>query len=123
MEGLADRMSLIDPDLLSANKRIVNLGLEQMGARTLQRLAAETDARVRPSAAAQSAEAVGDRHSADRSANQFVADQLHQEQTTGMATRRPTALPRKAPRCTRTTQGWTAWRGGPTPCSPRSAAG
>ena len=45
VEGLADRMSLIDPDLLSANKRIVNLGLEQMGARTLQRLAAETDAR------------------------------------------------------------------------------
>lgn len=37
-EGLADRMALIDPDLLAGNKRIVNLGLEQMGARTLQRL-------------------------------------------------------------------------------------
>ena len=44
-EGLCDRMALIDPDLLAGNKRIVNLGLEQMGARTLQRLAAETDAR------------------------------------------------------------------------------
>ena len=45
VEGLAARMALIDPDLLSANKRIVNLGLELMGARTLQRLAAENDVR------------------------------------------------------------------------------
>ncbi|MCX7380333.1 MAG: crotonase/enoyl-CoA hydratase family protein [Alphaproteobacteria bacterium] len=45
-EGLADRMALIDPDLLAANKRIVNLGLELMGARTLQRLAAENDGRA-----------------------------------------------------------------------------
>jgi enoyl-CoA hydratase len=45
VEGLADRMALIDPDLLSANKRIINLGLELMGARTLQRLAVENDAR------------------------------------------------------------------------------
>jgi enoyl-CoA hydratase len=45
VEQLADRLALIDPDLLSANKRIVNLGLELMGARTLQRLAAENDAR------------------------------------------------------------------------------
>ena len=44
--GLADRLALIDPDLLSANKRIVNVGLELMGARTLQRLAAENDARA-----------------------------------------------------------------------------
>lgn len=42
---LADRLGLIDPDLLSANKRIVNIGLELMGARTLQRMAAEMDAR------------------------------------------------------------------------------
>ena len=42
---LADRMGLVDPHLLSANKRLVNLGLELMGARTLQRIAAETDAR------------------------------------------------------------------------------
>jgi enoyl-CoA hydratase len=42
---LADRMGLVDPHLLSANKRLVNLGLELMGARTLQRLGAEIDAR------------------------------------------------------------------------------
>jgi enoyl-CoA hydratase len=42
---LLDRLALIDPDLLAANKRIVNLGMELMGARTLQRLAAENDAR------------------------------------------------------------------------------
>jgi enoyl-CoA hydratase len=46
VEGLLDRFALIDPDLLSANKRIINLGLELMGARTLQRLAAENDARA-----------------------------------------------------------------------------
>ena len=45
VEGLAARMALIDPDLLSANKRIINMGMELMGAQTLQRLAAENDAR------------------------------------------------------------------------------
>ena len=45
VEGLADRMALIDPDLLAANKRVLNLGMELMGAQTLQRLAAENDAR------------------------------------------------------------------------------
>lgn len=45
VEGLAGRMAHIDPDLLAANKRIVNLGIELMGGRTLQRLAAENDAR------------------------------------------------------------------------------
>jgi enoyl-CoA hydratase len=45
VEALADRLALIDTDLLSANKRIVNIGLELMGARTLQRMAAEMDAR------------------------------------------------------------------------------
>ena len=45
VEGLADRMAKIDPDLLAANKRIVNLGIELMGGRTLQRIAAENDAR------------------------------------------------------------------------------
>ena len=43
--ALASRLALIDPDLLSANKRIVNIGLELMGARTLQRMSAEMDAR------------------------------------------------------------------------------
>lgn len=46
VEGLADRLSLIDSDLLAANKRITNLGLELMGAQVLQRLAAENDARA-----------------------------------------------------------------------------
>jgi len=45
VEGLADRMALIDADLLAANKRVLNLGMELMGAQTLQRLAAENDAR------------------------------------------------------------------------------
>jgi enoyl-CoA hydratase len=45
VEGLLDRMALIDADLLAANKRIINVGLELMGARTLQRLASENDAR------------------------------------------------------------------------------
>ncbi len=44
--GLMRRLGLIDNDLLSANKRIVNIGLELMGARTLQRLAAENDVRL-----------------------------------------------------------------------------
>ncbi len=46
VEGLAARLALIDADLLAANKRIVNLGMELMGARTLQRIAAENDARA-----------------------------------------------------------------------------
>jgi enoyl-CoA hydratase len=45
VEGLAARRAQIDADLLAANKRIINLGLELMGARTLQRLACENDAR------------------------------------------------------------------------------
>lgn len=44
-DALAARLAMIDTDLLSANKRIINLGLELMGARTLQRMAAEMDAR------------------------------------------------------------------------------
>jgi enoyl-CoA hydratase len=46
VEGLMRRLGKIDTDLLSANKRIINLGLELMGARTLQRLAAENDVRL-----------------------------------------------------------------------------
>lgn len=45
VEQLADRLAMIDPDLLSANKRIINMALELMGARTLQRMAAENDVR------------------------------------------------------------------------------
>lgn len=50
--GLAARMAHIDPDILAANKRAVNLGLELMGARTMQRLAAENDARGHQAASA-----------------------------------------------------------------------
>lgn len=46
VEQLADRMAMIDIDLLSSNKRIINIGLELMGARTLQRMASEGDARA-----------------------------------------------------------------------------
>lgn len=46
VEGLADRLAMIDTELLSANKRIINIGLELMGARTLQRIATENDARA-----------------------------------------------------------------------------
>jgi enoyl-CoA hydratase len=51
-EALARRMALIDADVLAANKRVVNTALELMGARTVQCLAAETDARGHLAAAA-----------------------------------------------------------------------
>jgi enoyl-CoA hydratase len=44
-EALMDRMSNIDPDVLAVNKRSLNLAMELMGARTMQRLAGELDAR------------------------------------------------------------------------------
>ncbi|MCP1572901.1 crotonase/enoyl-CoA hydratase family protein [Herbaspirillum rubrisubalbicans] len=46
VDELARRLSFVDADLLSANKRIVNLALELSGASTLQRLAVENDARA-----------------------------------------------------------------------------
>lgn len=46
VDQLGRRIALVSPDLLAAHKRIVNLGLELMGALTLQRLAAENDARA-----------------------------------------------------------------------------
>ena len=45
VEQLADRLAMIDPDLLSTNKRIINMAMELMGARTLQRMASENDVR------------------------------------------------------------------------------
>jgi enoyl-CoA hydratase len=45
VDGLARRLTMVDRELLAANKRAINLGLELMGARTMQRLAAEIDAR------------------------------------------------------------------------------
>jgi enoyl-CoA hydratase len=44
--ALAARVAAVDSELLSGHKRIVNLALEQMGAKTIQRLAAENDARA-----------------------------------------------------------------------------
>ena len=52
VEGLADRLSWIDPEMLSANKRIINVGMDLMGAHVLQRLAAENDARAHTTTAA-----------------------------------------------------------------------
>jgi enoyl-CoA hydratase len=47
VEGIAYRMCRIDSGVLAANKRIVNIALEMMGARTIQRMAAEMDSRAR----------------------------------------------------------------------------
>ncbi|MFD2580401.1 enoyl-CoA hydratase-related protein [Novosphingobium colocasiae] len=44
--ALARRIGAIDNELLSVHKRVINLALEQMGARTMQRVAAEMDARA-----------------------------------------------------------------------------
>jgi enoyl-CoA hydratase len=43
---LARRVAAVDAELLAAHKRVVNLALELAGARTMQRLCAETDARA-----------------------------------------------------------------------------
>jgi enoyl-CoA hydratase len=46
VEDLASKMEQIDNELLTPNKRIVNVALELMGARTIQRMAAENDGRA-----------------------------------------------------------------------------
>jgi enoyl-CoA hydratase len=46
VEALASKMEKIDVELLTPNKRAVNMALELMGARTMQRLAAENDGRA-----------------------------------------------------------------------------
>ncbi len=51
VEKLARRLAILEPDLAAAQKRIVNLGLELMGFSTLQRMAAENDARAHLSTA------------------------------------------------------------------------
>jgi enoyl-CoA hydratase len=43
---LARRVAAVDAELLAAHKRVVNLSLELAGARTMQRLCAEADARA-----------------------------------------------------------------------------
>lgn len=49
-DELVRRVSRIDAELLSAQKRVVNMAMELSGARTLQRFAAEMDARAHVSA-------------------------------------------------------------------------
>ena len=44
-QHLTHRMALIDHHVLACNKRVLNMGLELMGAKTLQRFSAEMDAR------------------------------------------------------------------------------
>lgn len=46
VRDMAVSMATIDPELLTTNKRIVNIALEMMGANTIQRMAAEMDARA-----------------------------------------------------------------------------
>jgi len=46
VDYLAKRIANVPADLLAAHKRVINMGLELMGARTLQRLASENDARA-----------------------------------------------------------------------------
>ncbi|WP_294198249.1 crotonase/enoyl-CoA hydratase family protein [uncultured Sphingomonas sp.] len=45
VKALAERIAATDPELLACHKRVVDFALEQMGARTIQRYAAELDAR------------------------------------------------------------------------------
>ncbi len=45
-QELVRRIACVDSELLAAHKRAINLGLELMGAKTLQRLDAELDARA-----------------------------------------------------------------------------
>ncbi|MDG2004500.1 MAG: crotonase/enoyl-CoA hydratase family protein [Novosphingobium sp.] len=49
VDELARRVSHVDAELLSAHKRVVNIALELSGARTLQRLSGEMDARAHQS--------------------------------------------------------------------------
>jgi enoyl-CoA hydratase len=51
VDYLADRIAKVPSDLLAAHKRIINAGLELLGARTLQRFASENDARAHLSSA------------------------------------------------------------------------
>jgi enoyl-CoA hydratase len=46
VDELARRISLVDVEVLATHKRAINMGLELAGARTLQRITAELDARA-----------------------------------------------------------------------------
>lgn len=52
VDALAARLAMIDSDLLAAQKRLINMGLEVMGARTMQRVACEIDSRAHQAPAA-----------------------------------------------------------------------
>jgi enoyl-CoA hydratase len=45
VDELARRLSMVDAEMLSTHKRAVNLALEIMGAKTMQRISVEMDAR------------------------------------------------------------------------------
>ncbi|HLY58486.1 MAG TPA: crotonase/enoyl-CoA hydratase family protein [Stellaceae bacterium] len=49
VDALARRMTLIDPDQLACQKRVVNLAMELAGSRNMQRLSMEMDARAHAS--------------------------------------------------------------------------
>ncbi|WP_223448939.1 crotonase/enoyl-CoA hydratase family protein [Pseudomonas sp. BF-R-19] len=49
VDDLARRMSHVDHELMAAQKRVINMGLELSGARTLQRFAVEMDSRAHQS--------------------------------------------------------------------------
>lgn len=51
VDELSRRLAAIAPDILAANKRAINLGLEMQHARTLQRIASEMDTRAHQSPA------------------------------------------------------------------------
>jgi enoyl-CoA hydratase len=51
VEEIADRLAMVHPDFLAGNKRTVNLALELQGTRTMQKIAAEMDARMHSSPA------------------------------------------------------------------------
>ncbi len=46
VEALAKHVAQNDPDMLSANKRIINMAMEMAGARNLQKLSTDMDARA-----------------------------------------------------------------------------
>jgi enoyl-CoA hydratase len=46
VETLAKHIAQNDPDMLSANKRIINIAMEMSGSRNLQKIATEMDARA-----------------------------------------------------------------------------
>jgi len=46
VHALAKRIAIIDPEIAATQKRVVNMAMELAGARTLQKLSTEVDARA-----------------------------------------------------------------------------